>query len=217
VDVVYETEREEMVDRLISYGYLRQERIITAMRKVPRHLFVPSEHRRYAYEDIPLPAGGNQTISAPHMVAMMCEYLELEEGQKVLEIGAGTGYHACIVANIITPGKVYTVERLPSLAKRAERNLKEAGCPRVKVIVADGTLGYPEEAPYDRIYVTAGAPEVPYPLLEQLGAGGRILIPLGSRYSQELVLMIKRGKKIERKNLCGCSFVPLIGEHGWKE
>lgn len=214
---MYEADREEMVNRLVTYGYLRDERIAHAMRKVPRHVFVPVESRRYAYEDIPLPVGHNQTISAPHMVATMCEYLDLKEGQKVLEIGAGTGYHACVVAEIIAPGEVYAVERFPSLAEKAKENLEKAGCQRVKVIVGDGTKGYPEEAPYDRIYVTAGAPDVPEPLVEQLKENGRMLIPIGSRYSQELILVIKEKGDVITKNLGGCAFVPLIGEHGWKE
>lgn len=214
---MYEAEREEMVKNLIAYGYLRDNRIIDAMLKVPRHIFVPRESRRYAYEDIPLPVGRNQTISAPHMVATMCEHLDLKAGQKVLEIGAGTGYHACVVAVIISPGRVYTIERFTSLAEKAKENIKKAGCTRVKVIVGDGTRGYPAKAPYDRIYVTAGAPEIPEPLVEQLKDNGKMLIPVGSRYSQELILVIKSGKNIERKNLGGCAFVPLIGEYGWKE
>ena len=214
---MYEADREEMVKRLIAYGYLRSEKVIQAMRKVPRHVFVPADSRRYSYEDIPLPVGQNQTISAPHMVATMCEYLDLKEGQKVLEVGAGTGYHACVVAEIISPGRVFAVERYSSLAERAKKNLEKAGCPRVKIIVGDGTMGYPEEAPYDRIYVTAGAPEVPDPLVEQLGGRGRMLIPIGSRYSQELILVIKEEGEIIRKNLGGCAFVPLIGKYGWKD
>lgn len=214
---MYEADREEMVNRLVTYGYLRDERIVQAMRKVPRHVFVPVESRRYAYEDIPLPVGHNQTISAPHMVATMCEYLDLKEGQRVLEIGAGTGYHACVVAEIIAPGRVYGVERYPGLAERARKNLEIAGCMKVKIIVGDGTKGYPEKAPYDRIYVTAGAPEVPEPLLEQLKDKGRMLIPIGSRYSQELILVMREGGETIRKNLGGCAFVPLIGEYGWKD
>jgi protein-L-isoaspartate(D-aspartate) O-methyltransferase len=166
---------------------------------------------------MPLIVGMNQTISAPHMVATMCEYLDLKEGQKVLEVGAGTGYHACVVAEIVAPGKVFAVERFASLAERAKKNLKEAGCPRVKIIVGDGTRGYLEEAPYDRIYVTAGAPQIPVPLVEQLCENGKMLIPLGSRYSQELILVMKEDGEVVTKSLGGCAFVPLIGEYGWKD
>lgn len=206
-----------MVKRLMAYGYLRSEKVIKAMRKVPRHIFVPEESRSYSYEDMPLIVGHNQTISAPHMVATMCEYLDLNEGQKVLEVGAGTGYHACVVAEIVSPGKVFAVERLPSLAERAKKNLREAGCPRVKIIVGDGTMGYLDEAPYDRIYVTAGAPEVPAPLVKQLVENGKMLIPIGSRYSQELLMVMKKNGEVVTKSLGGCAFVPLIGEHGWKD
>jgi protein-L-isoaspartate(D-aspartate) O-methyltransferase len=214
---LYEAEREEMVNRLIAYGYLRDERVIKAMLKVPRHLFVPPESVRYAYEDCPLPVGKNQTISAPHMVATMCESLELREGQRVLEIGTGTGYHACVVAEIIATGEIYSVERFPSLAERAKENLRRAGCKRVRVIVGDGSKGYAEKAPYDRIYVTAGAPRVPEPLVEQLAEEGRLLIPIGSRYTQDLILLVKSKGEVAKKNLGGCAFVPLIGEYGWEE
>jgi protein-L-isoaspartate(D-aspartate) O-methyltransferase len=217
VSRVYEREREEMVNRLVAYGYLRSKEVIDAMRLVPRHMFVPEENIKYAYEDCPLPVGRSQTISAPHMVAMMCETLELKPWHKVLEIGTGTGYHACIVAAIIGEGVVYSVERFQSLAERARENLRKAGCGRVRIIVGDGSKGYPDEAPYDRIYVTAGAPAVPENLLEQLAPDGRLLIPIGSRYTQELMLVEKSKGSLLKKNLGGCAFVPLIGEHGWKE
>lgn len=214
---MYEGEREEMVSRLIAYGYLRSREVIEAMRLVPRHLFVPEETRRHAYEDCPLPIGRSQTISAPHMVAMMCEKLELKPEHKVLEIGTGTGYHACVVAAIVREGKIYSVERFQGLAEKSRDNLKEAGCGRVEIIVADGSKGYPREAPYDRIYVTAGAPEIPKNLVEQLAPKGRLLIPIGSRYTQELILVEKGEGGLVKKNLGGCAFVPLIGEHGWEE
>lgn len=214
---MYEAKREEMVNRLIAYGYLRNGRVIKAMLKVPRHLFVPEESVRYAYDDCPLPVGKNQTISAPHMVAMMCESLVLRKWQRILEIGTGTGYHACVVAEIIAKGEIYSVERFPSLAEKAKENLKKVGCQKVEVMIGDGSRGYEKKAPYDRIYVTAGAPRIPEPLVAQLAEEGRLLIPIGSRYAQDLILLVKSGSKVVKKNLGGCAFVPLIGEHGWEE
>lgn len=213
---MYEEERHEMVERLVAFGYLQSKKVAEAMKAVPRHLFVPKEMEGSAYEDCPLPVGEEQTISAPHMVGMMCEALELEEDQKVLEIGAGTGYHACVVAHIVTKGAILAVERLAALAEKAKDNLEKTGCGRVQIIVGDGTKGYEKEAPYDRIFVTAGAPEVPKPLIQQLKVGGKLLLPVGSRYVQELILIDKLSdNKIEKRNLGSCAFVPLVGEHGW--
>lgn len=211
---MYEKERWEMVERLVSYGFLRDSRVAEAMKKVPRHIFVPEEMAEYAYEDRPLPIGEGQTISAPHMVAMMCDAMEFMPVNKVLEIGAGTGYHSCVVAQIVE--EVYSVERVEALAMKAAENLEKAGCGRVRVIVGDGSKGYPDEAPYDRIYVTAGAPDVPKPLLEQLKAGGKLLIPIGRRYFQDLMLFEKSlSSEITSRSLGACAFVPLIGEYGW--
>lgn len=203
-----------MVERLVSYGFLGDERVADAMRKVPRHIFVSEDMVEYAYEDRPLPVGEGQTISAPHMIAMMCDAMDFAPGNKILEIGAGTGYHACVVAQIVE--EVYSVERIGHLARKAEENLEKAGCGSVEVIVGDGSKGYPDEAPYDGIYVTAGAPDVPEPLLEQLGTGGRLLIPLGGRYYQDLLLFEKSQRgKVSSRSLGACAFVPLIGEYGW--
>ncbi|MFQ6105811.1 MAG: protein-L-isoaspartate(D-aspartate) O-methyltransferase [Candidatus Hydrothermarchaeaceae archaeon] len=211
---MYEKEREAMIEKLIASGYLRSDRVIDAMRTVYRHQFLPRELWKYAYDDTPLPIGKGQTISAPHMVAIMCEALELGENQKVLEIGAGSGYHACVVAHIT--GCVFTVERVRELADVAEENIKRAGCTGVEIIIGDGTEGYEKEAPYDRILVTAGAPDIPPELLRQLRVGGILLIPLGSRFFQELVVVHKKSEKdAERRNLGGCAFVPLVGKHGW--
>lgn len=210
---MYEKERIEMVKRLVAFGYLHSEKVKEAMKKVPRHLFVPEDQRVHAYEDRPLLVWGDQTISAPHMVAMMCDALELKENHKVLEVGAGTGYHACVIAEIVKI--VYTIERIPELVERAKENLEKANCKKVKVIVGDGTKGYEKEAPYDGILVTAGAPDIPEPLMEQLKTDGRLLIPVGSKYLQDLILVTKSDKGIEKHNLGGCAFVPLIGEYGW--
>ena len=211
-----EEERRLMAERLKGLGYIRSEQVFNAMLNVPRELFLPEDLKSHAYEDRPLPIGMNQTISAPHMVALMCELLELERDSKVLEVGAGSGYHACVIAEIVVEGQVFSVEKIEKLSERARGNLEAVGCGRVTVMTADGTRGYEERAPYDRILVTAGAPDVPPPLIEQLKIGGRMVIPVGSRYLQDLILIEKLGEsEIERRNLGGCAFVPLIGEHGW--
>lgn len=216
----YEEQRKRLVEYLISIGYLKSDSVIEAMLKVPRHIFVPEEYRTFAYEDRPLPIGFDQTISAPHMVALMCEHLDLKQDHKVLEVGAGSGYHACVIGCIVKDGIVIAVERIKKLAERAKENIKKASlCRNVKIVVGDGTKGYEKEAPYDRILVTAGAPSIPKPLVEQLKVGGKMLIPVGeSKYSQELLLVIKVEKdRIEKKNLGDVAFVPLVGEYGWRE
>ena len=190
--------------------------VLEAMNRVKRHLFVPPELRDQAYGDYPLPIGGGQTISAPHMVAMMCDYLKLERGDKVLEIGAGSGYHAAVIAELIgAEGRVYTVERLDLLVDFSTRNLREAGYKNVVVVSGDGTLGLPEYAPFNKICVTCAAPAVPPPLLEQLETGGRMVIPIG-RYIQELYLVEKKNG-IVKQSKCEVVFVPLIGRFGFKE
>jgi protein-L-isoaspartate(D-aspartate) O-methyltransferase len=212
---MYERDRQEMVDGLVASGYLKSKIVIDAMLKVERHLFVPDNIKSYAYSDQPLPVGEDQTISAPHMVAMMCELLDLKEGLKILEIGAGTGYHACVVAHI-TKGNIFSIEAKTRLLERARENILRAGCSGVVLLEGDGTEGYGKEAPYDRIYVTAGAPDIPPLLLDQLKAPGLLLIPVGSRHLQNLVQVKKDvDGEIEKKTLSGCAFVPLIGKHGW--
>ncbi|MCW3137537.1 MAG: protein-L-isoaspartate O-methyltransferase [Methanophagales archaeon] len=209
----YKEERKRMVDRLRRQGV--STGVLEAMNRVKRHLFVPPELRDQAYGDYPLPIGGGQTISAPHMVAMMCEYLKLEKGDKVLEIGAGSGYHAAVIAELIgTEGRVYTVERLPLLVDFSTRNLRDAGYKNVVVVSGDGTLGLPEHAPFDKICVTCAAPSVPPPLLEQLKIGGKMVIPIG-RYIQELYLVEKKNG-IEKQSKCEVAFVPLIGRFGFR-
>lgn len=202
-------------------GYIKSEAVRKAMEKVPREEFLPPDQRRYAYLDQPLPIGEGQTVSAPHMVAMICEVLDLKKGMKVLEIGAGCGYNAAVVAEIVgKEGHVYSIERIKSLYNMAKNNLKRLGYDdRVTVIFGDGTLGYPDAAPYDRIYVTASAPQIPPPLKKQLKVGGKLLIPVGSsRFYQNLILVEKiKENKYETHNLGGVAFVPLIGKYGWKE
>jgi len=209
----YKEERKRMVDLLRRRGISTE--VLEAMNRVKRHLFVPPELRDQAYGDYPLPIGGGQTISAPHMVAMMCDYLKLERGDKVLEIGAGSGYHAAVIAELIgTEGRVYTVERLPLLVDFSTRNLRDAGYKNVVVVSGDGTLGLPEHAPFDKICVTCAAPSVPPPLLEQLKTKGRMVIPIG-RYIQELYLVEKKNG-IEKQSKCEVAFVPLIGRFGFR-
>ncbi|HUV02984.1 MAG TPA: protein-L-isoaspartate O-methyltransferase [Desulfobacteria bacterium] len=208
-----EEERKRLVDHLRRQGV--SEAVLTAMLQVKRDLFVPQYLRPQAYADYPLPIGEGQTISAPHMVAMMCDCLELERNDKVLEIGAGSGYHAAVIAELIgDEGRVYSVERIPWLVEFARGNLERAGYTNVTVLSGDGTLGLPEHAPYDKISVTCAAPDVPPPLLEQLKPCGKLIIPIG-KYRQVLYLLEKiNGVKRERK--ADVVFVPLLGKYGFK-
>jgi protein-L-isoaspartate(D-aspartate) O-methyltransferase len=213
----FSEERAALVDSLIRKGYVRSPEVADAMRKVPREAFVPDRIREDAYIDSPLPIGSGQTISAPHMVAIMVEASDLRPGHKVLEIGAGSGYHAAVVAELVTPGgHVYTVERHADLAEFARRNIEGAGYgSAVTVICGDGSRGMPEHAPYDRIFVACGAPDIPRPLLEQVSDGGSVLVPVGGRFYQDLVKLERKGDKFTRRSLGGCVFVPLVGEFGY--
>jgi protein-L-isoaspartate(D-aspartate) O-methyltransferase len=205
--------KERLIESLRNYV---SERVVEAMSRVPRELFVPEELRPMAYEDRPLPIGHGQTISAPHMVAMMCDLLDLREGMKVLEVGGGCGYHAAVMAELVGPsGHVYSVERIPELVEMARQNLEKAGYRNVSMILGDGTLGYGEQAPYDRISVAASAPDIPEPLKEQLRPGGRMVIPVGS-YSQDL-LVVTKNHEIRVERAMGVVFVPLIGEYGFRD
>ena len=208
-----------MVAGLVASGYVHGEKVEAAMLKVERHLFLPKEMESGAYVDSPLPIGEGQTISAPHMVGMMASGLDLGPGQKVLEIGGGSGYHAAVIAELVRPGgHVYSIERIQSLADRAMRNLEAAGCSDiVTTLVADGSAGLPAHAPYDRISVACGAPDVPPPLFEQLVEGGIMLIPVGGRTFQELLRVTKVRGRMKRENMGSVLFVPLIGEHGFRE
>lgn len=204
------------MESLERQGLIRSEGVKEAMLRVPRETFVAQGYEDRAYQDIPLHIGEGQTISAPHMVAIMAEALELEPGHRVLEVGAGSGYHACVVACIAREGWVYSIERISSLAERAKENIAEAECcPNITVVVGDGSRGYPEASPYDRIFVTAAAPRVPESLKEQLREGGKILIPVGSREGQDLLRVTKTEKGFSEETLGGCSFVPLVGEEAW--
>jgi len=207
-------EREEMVEFQIRARGVRDERVLAAMEKIPRHLFVPENWERAAYEDRPLPIGEGQTISQPYIVAVMTEQLEIRSHDRVLEIGTGSGYQAAILAEL--GGKVVSVERLPELADRARENLARAGVRGVEIVVGDGTQGYPPEAPYDAIIVTAASPDIPGPLVEQLAEGGRLIAPVGPRECQDLVKLVKREARVETIPLGGVCFVPLIGQFGWQ-
>ena len=190
------------------------------MLKVPREQFMPQGSFYQAYADRPFPIGKGQTISAPHMVAIIAERLDLEGGMNILEIGTGWGYNAAVVAEVVgRKGHIYTVERIPELAAKARENLEKTGYSKlVTVIEGDGTLGYPEKAPYDRIYGTASAPKIPEPLKEQLKIGGKLIVPMGSDYFQDLVSMVRVSEdEYQAQNLGGVVFVPMIGEHGWPE
>ena len=207
----FEVQRNRLIQEL--RGHNIGERVLSAMMRVPRHLFVPESEQKNAYADYPLPIGLGQTISAPHMVAIMCELLDIQDGMKVLEIGAGSGYHAAIMAILAGSGHVYAVESLPALAEFARDNLKKAGINNVTVIVEDGSLGLPRFAPYDRISVACASPEILDSLTEELTLGGKLIIPVG-RHFQELYLVTRtNGLKKEAKG--GVIFVPLVGKKGF--
>jgi protein-L-isoaspartate(D-aspartate) O-methyltransferase len=222
----FEEKRKELVQSLINRKILTQKNVIDAMLKVPRHLFLPEDAISSAYIDSPLSIGLGQTISAPHMNAMMCEFLEFKKGEKVLEIGTGSGYHAALCAELVTEenltpqGHVYTIERHKKLADIARKNLEATGYGKyVTVIHGDGTLGYPEQAPYNKILVTAASPKkIPQPLKDQLNDGGIICIPAGSReFGQNLYIIRKEGKEYKFDKVTGVRFVSLIGKYGWPD
>jgi protein-L-isoaspartate(D-aspartate) O-methyltransferase len=221
------TDWEKLIDSLTKQGILQTPKVVKAMRTVPRVKFLPLDSQAYSATDTPLPIGYGQTISAPHMVGIMNEALELETGQKILEIGAGSGWHAATVAEIIAPkqaprsewGRLYTVEINSNLAEVARKNIMNIGYgDRVTIIVGDGSKGYLEKAPYDRIFVAAAAPQIPKPLVEQLKPGGILLIPVGSPSLFQTLLKVTKGAdgKLKEESLGGVAFVPLIGEYGFK-
>jgi protein-L-isoaspartate(D-aspartate) O-methyltransferase len=220
----FKEEREKAVEKLVDTGYLRSREVIRAMKMVPREEFLPESLRKQAYVDTPLSIGYGQTISALHMVAMMADALNLETGQKILEVGCGSGYHAAVIAEVVAPksegrqGHVYSIEIVPELVHFARENLLRAGYEkRVSAILGDGSLGYVENSPYDKILVAAASPSIPSPLIEQLKEGGILVIPVGRLYFfQELLRVRKEGERIVREGLGGVAFVPLRGKHGWK-
>ncbi len=209
----FDAARAELIDQLSTE--IKDKRVLAAMRTIPRELFVPRESRHLAYEDKPLPIGYEQTISQPFIIALMTEALELRGKERVLEVGCGSGYQAAILAKLAH--HVVTIERLKPLAEAAKKVLDGLGFTNVEVHVAEETLGWRREAPYDAIMVTAAAPHVPPDLLAQLKIGGRMVIPVGSRQLQELCKITRGRKKNKIENLGGCRFVALIGRGAWEK
>jgi protein-L-isoaspartate(D-aspartate) O-methyltransferase len=205
--------REEMIRYQIKGRGIRDERVISAMSSIPREKFVLEGEKDNAYLDCPLPIGVGQTISQPFMVALMTQCLSLKGPEIVLEVGTGSGYQAVILSKLVK--MVYTIERFSILAERAEKIFKELEIKNIKVIVRDGSKGLEEYSPYDGIIVTAGAPEIPKSLIDQLDEKGRIVIPVGNSFSQDLLLGIKEKSKLKISNYGGCVFVPLVGKYGW--
>lgn len=213
----YSTLRTRLIDGLKQRGYIQSDVVEKAMRSVPREKFIPSSRIKKAYYDQPLDIGNGQTISAPHMVAIMTEAMNLSNGQKVLEIGTGSGYHAAVVASIIGKnGVVYSLERFEDLAEVSQQRLKETGFNNVKVMVSDGSEGLDEFAPYDRIYVTCSSPKVPQPLKNQIRIDGKIVIPVG-RITAELLVLTRTEQGFETVSHGGCAFVPLVGKYGFND
>ena len=212
--ISYDKERQRMVDDQIVCRGIRDERVLAAMRKVPRHEFLPEAIRGMSYADSALPIGESQTMSQPYMVALMSELLRLTGKERVLEIGTGSGYQAAVLAELCA--KVYTVERIKSIADKARLSLDRLGYKSVAVKVYDGTYGWKEMSPFDAIIVTAGSPEIPGPLVDQLRVGGRMVIPVGERYGQQLLTVIRTAEGTIIETSIPCVFVPLIGNHGWK-
>jgi len=203
-----------MVSAQLAARGIRDERVLAAMKKVPRHLFMPERVRYAAYDDSAMSIGEGQTISQPYMVAVMTELLELTGSEKVLEIGTGSGYQAAVLAELAA--EVYSVERIAVLADNAAAKLKELGYENVYIVVGDGSLGLESQAPFDRIIITAAAPEIPKPLVRQLKNGGIVVAPVGERFSHMLLKGRKVNDDLVEEFSTPCAFVPLIGEHGWK-
>jgi protein-L-isoaspartate(D-aspartate) O-methyltransferase len=210
----YERKRRRLVDRVREKG-IDDPRVLRAVAEVPRHRFVPEPIRRRAYDDSALPIGYGQTISQPSLQALYLQVLEIGPDDRVLEVGAGSGYQTALLAEMA--GNVYAVERIPELTQRAREVLDELGYANVALVTKDGSVGWSKYAPYDAILVAAAAPEVPGALVDQLTSDGRLLIPLGDRSMQELTLVRKAGEGTEREAVTGCVFVPLIGRFGWPE
>ncbi|MBT8338770.1 MAG: protein-L-isoaspartate(D-aspartate) O-methyltransferase [Desulfatitalea sp.] len=204
-----------MVEKQIAARGITNIKVLAAMHTVPRHLFVSEALMDQAYSDFPLPIGEQQTISQPFIVAEMTQALMLTDTDRVLEIGTGSGYQAAILSQIAY--RVYTVERIHSLYVKARKLFDQLGYHNIIMRYSDGTSGWKDESPFDAIIVTAGAPEIPAYLVNQLAVGGRMVIPVGSQYSQDLIKLVRDEKGIHQTNLGGCRFVKLVGEHGWKK
>jgi len=213
-DDIFTHAREKLIAQLRAQG-ISDEHVLEVMAKVPRHRFVPRQELARAYENGPLIIGHGQTVSQPYIVALMTQTLRLSRPDRVLEVGTGSGYQTAILAELVQ--EVYTIERLQPLSETAEAILSELGYTNINFCVGDGTLGWPEDAPFDAIIVTAAAPHIAEAWKEQLAEGGRIVAPVGSRYGQTLIRSTKQDGRFVEEPICGCVFVPLLGEQGWKE
>ncbi len=211
----YASLRKMMVREQLSSRGISDSRVLDAFLKVQREKFIPEKNHSSAYADHPVPIGEGQTISQPYMVALMTESLQLKGKEKVLEIGTGSGYQTAILAELAN--EVYSVERLPELSAQAKATLEKLGYANIRLKVGDGTLGWEEEAPFDRILVTAASAEIPEPLTQQLKEGGKLIMPVGQTFSQTLTVVEKKDGKLSGSSVCGCVFVPLVGKFGQKE
>jgi protein-L-isoaspartate(D-aspartate) O-methyltransferase len=203
-----------MVETQIAARGVKDERVLSAMREIPRHLFVPASYQGAAYNDSPLPIGKGQTISQPYIVAVMTELLMVQPDDRVLEIGSGSGYQAAILGKLAK--SVITIERIVEVAEMARANLTRIGITNVTVVTGNGTIGHPGNAPYDAILITAATPSIPPPLIDQMAEGGRLVAPVGSRDLQELVRLTRKEGRTVRELFGGVVFVPLLGEYGWQ-
>lgn len=211
----YDRLRHDMVEKQIEARGISDPDVLKALRKVPRHLFVSEALMDQAYNDFPLPIGEQQTISQPYIVAEMTQALGLASGDRVLEIGTGSGYQAAVLAQIAY--RVYTIERIYSLYVKTRKLFDQLGYHNIVTRYSDGTSGWKDESPFDAIIVTAGAPEIPAVLVNQLALGGRMVIPVGNQYAQDLIRLVRDEKGVHQTNLGGCRFVKLVGEHGWSD
>lgn len=204
-----------MVGQQLAARGIKDQRVLSIFSKVERHKFIPQDLRSSAYADFPIPIAEGQTISQPYIVALMTESLDLTGKEKILEIGTGSGYQTVILAELAS--EIYTIERFEALANKAQALFNELGYKNIKIKVGDGSLGWAEEAVFDRIIVTAAAPNIPLPFIEQLADNGKLILPLGESFSQVLTLVEKTGAKLITREICGCVFVPLVGKYGWPE
>lgn len=213
-EIDFDSLRQTMVDRQLLPRGINDKRLIDVMRKIPRHTFVPLEYQKSSYGDFPLPIGNNQTISQPYMVALMTQILDIQPTDRILEIGTGSGYQTAILAHLAE--KVYSLERIEMLAKKTKALLEKQRCTNIEIKAGDGTLGWKENAPYDKIIVTAAASSIPEPLIEQMKLSGKLAIPVNSGFGQTLELVTKKHNSLHREKICGCTFVPLIGQYSYK-
>lgn len=211
----YASLRKKMVREQLQSRGIKERKVLDAFYKIERHKFVPRDLAGSAYGDYPLAIGEGQTISQPYIVALMTEALELTGAEKVLEIGTGSGYQTAILAQLCR--KIYSIERIPLFAQRAKELFDSLGYSNIEITAGDGTLGWPGEAPFDRVIITAATSRIPEPLVEQLKEGGRIIMPLGDSFSQALTLGVKEASQLNLRKICDCVFVPLVGKYGSRE